>query len=135
MKYFTTIIIALFFVSCYPPSIRSKHIPVENVYGTYDLSRDRTITFLKDSTYTYSYPDSCGVMKTEVGVWYYWYSEGSTRNILKAFDMRAVSETGERNHWTEYQTFTFYIKRWWGRIVMSRGLPNDPDGYWYEKIE
>lgn len=134
MKYFGVVIVAFLAVSCYPPGIDSQKIPVEEIYGTYDLSRGKTITFFRDSTYVYNYPDSLGVLQCDRGVWYYWYTP-SHRNMLHAFDMRAELETGERQYWTEYQTFTFYIKRWWGRIIMSRGLRNHPDGYWYDKIK
>jgi hypothetical protein len=135
MKYLVFIIVFLNLASCYPATIRSKFIPVEKIYGTYDLSNGKTITFLSDSTYTYSYPDSCGVMRLDVGIWKYQYFEATKHNQLKAFDMRAISETGVRSHFTEYQTFTFYFCWNWGGVVMSRGLPADPDGYWYEKIK
>ena len=136
---FCILLFSLMF-SCNRMSIRDKPIPIEQVFGTYNLSnKGSKITFNLDYTYEYVFMDNNGTKKSEIGVWKYQYFESLSFNELKAYDMRAVSEDGTRNHYTRYATFTFYACKRWEKVIITNGYEGDPDGApilkWYRKIE
>jgi hypothetical protein len=136
------IIIMLFSVllfSCNKTNFRCNPIPLEDIFGTYDLRDGRRITLKQDFTYVHFYIDN-GVMKSDTGIWRFHYFEAPLRwNLIYTYDMRAISENGERNYFTRYMTNRFFACRHWGRVIITRGHGGDPDGapplIWFRKIE
>jgi len=137
-KYLIILSFPLLLSSCNKMSTRSKSILVEQIFGMYDLGNEKKIILNSDYSYIYFYVDSDGI-KSDLGIWYYHYYIGSKTNQIKAFDMRALGENGERNYYTRYSTFTFYVCKHWGKIIITNGYEGDPDGApalkWFKKID
>ena len=132
------LLFSLLLISCNKIGIKDWPIPVEQVFGTYDLRNGKKITFNTDSTYIYWYVYD-DTIKNDTGVWRYQYFDATKTNQIFAYDMRAVSENGEKNYYTEYATFYFYVCKHWGKIIITNGYEGDPDGApalkWYKKIK
>jgi hypothetical protein len=122
-------------VSCNKIGVKDSPIPVEQIFGTYDLWNGKRIITLNPD-YTYVYMD---IMKSDTGIWNYYYFTGSKTNQIETFDMRAISENGEKKYYSRYMTHRFYVCKHWGRIIITNGYEGDPDGApalkWYKKIE
>ena len=126
------------FHSCNRMSIRCKPIPIEQIFGTYDLGSGKKIILREDFSYI-SYNANNEMFESDSGIWI--YQSFSTRtNQIFTYDMRALSESGERNHYTRYMTNRFFACKHLGRIIIiTRGYTGDPDGApalkWFRKIK
>jgi hypothetical protein len=135
-------IIAVFLlslISCNKLGLKDKPIPVEQIFGTYDLKNGEKITLNEDFTYVRCFSKGDNVV-SDTGVWYYHYFEPPLRlNLVKTFDMRALSEDGEKKYYTDYMTHSFYVCKHWGKIIITTGYAGDPDGApalkWFKKVE
>jgi hypothetical protein len=125
-------------VSCNKIGVKSEPIPVEQIFGTYDLYNGEKITLKKDFTYEHFYIDN-ELIKNDTGIWGYQRFDVTKTNEIRTFDMRAISEDGKRNYHTEYMTHRFYACKYWGKIIITRGYAGDPDGApplnWYDKCD
>ena len=141
MKRKTAIILAfsLLLVSCNKMNLRCNPIPVEQIFGTYDLGNGQKLILRSDFFYE-RFRIVDGVMKSDTGIWLYHSFEAPLRwNVIYTFDKRAISENGERNYFSRYMTKRFFACRHWGRIIITRGHRGDPDGapplIWYRQIK
>ena len=134
-SYFSFLLLSLLLISCNKLGIKYWPIPVEQLFGTYDLWNGKEITFNPDYTYVYF-----NGATSDTGIWRYQYLEPPFRlNIIAAYDMRALSKDGEKKYYTEFKTHHFYACKHWRKIIITNGYEGDPDGApalkWYKKVK
>ena len=133
-----TFLLSVLLLSCNKMNLRCNPILVEEIFGTYDLRDGQKLILRNDFFYEHFYIYN-GVLKKDIGIWRYQSFKSTRTNEIMTFDMRALSEDGERRHFTRYMTNRFFACRHWGRIIITRGYAGDPDGapplIWYRKID
>ena len=132
---FVLLVLFFLFRSCSKFNLKCNPIAVEQIFGTYDLGDEGKITLKNDFFYVRFYTDN----SSDTGIWWYQSFKSTKTNEIRTYDMRAISEDGERNYYSRYMTNRFFACKHWGNIIISRGYAGDPDGApalkWFKKIE
>lgn len=135
---FIILLFMFLFGFCNKIGVRDAPIPVEQIFGTYDLYNGEIITLKSDYSYEHLYKND-SISKKDMGIWRYQSFDITKTNEIRAYDMRVLSENGEKNYYTEYITHYFYACKHWGKVIITPGYEGDPDGApslkWYKKIE
>jgi hypothetical protein len=129
-KYLSFLLLSLLLISCNRIGLKYWPIPVEQLFGTYDLRNGKKLILNSDYTYVYFY-DEDNTTKSDIGNWRYYYFESQRKNEIYSFNIDTRNE-GKKG-------FRFYACKHWGKIIITNGYEGDPDGApalkWYKKVK
>ena len=121
---------SLLFVSCYKIGIKDNPIPVEQIFGMYDLGSRGKIILNNDFSYV-RLIEKNAALESDTGVWRYKSYKPTKTNVIQTFDKRVLSEDGTKKYYTAYKTNHLCACKHWGKIVLTNASRSNP--VWYKK--